>query len=69
MNTHSNIHRLIKEELSKPEIISLINAKLENNLSSRDFEKKVKEITSNVVSELFKILWQQKSFWENRLKN
>lgn len=63
-----NITQIINEEMSKNEIISLINSKLDNNLSSKDFEKKVKEIASSVIGELFKILWQRDSFWKNGIK-
>ncbi len=66
--SEEKINKIINEELSKQEIISLINNKIDSNMSSKDFEKKVKEITSNVVSELFKILWQKESFWKNSVK-
>ena len=54
--------------MSKSEITSLIASKLDANLSSRDFEKKVKEITSSVIGELFKILWQSNTFWKDTIK-
>jgi hypothetical protein len=66
--SEEKINKIINEELSKQEIISLISNKIDSNMSSKDFEKKVKEITSNVVSELFKILWQKESFWKNSVK-
>ena len=62
------LYNIINEEMSKSEITSLINNKIDSNLSSKEFEKKVKEITSDVVSELFKILWQRESFWKNSVK-
>lgn len=66
---HKNkIYKIINEELSKNEVVSLINNKIDSNLSSKEFEKKIKEITSNVISELFKILWQKESFWKNTFK-
>ena len=52
----------------KSEITSLINSKIDSNMSSKDFEKKVKEITSAVISELFKILWQRNTFWKDSVK-
>lgn len=62
------LYQIINEEMSKSEISSLINNKIDSNMSSKEFEKKVREITSNVVSELFKILWQRESFWKNSVK-
>lgn len=55
--------------MTKSEVISLINNKIDSNMSSKDFEKKVKEISASVLDELFKILWQRNSFWKNGVKN
>ena len=54
--------------MSKSEITSLIASKIDSNMSSKDFEKKVKEITSSVINELFKLLWQRNSFWKDSIK-
>ena len=67
--TEEKIKRIIKEELSKSEINTLIANKIDSNMSSKNFEKKVKEITSSVINELFKILWQRNSFWKDSVKN
>lgn len=68
MSNSRNIQQIIKEEMTKPEIVSLLNNKIDSHLNSKDFEKKVREISTSVVGELFRLLWQQKSFWENRIK-
>lgn len=62
------LYQIINEEMSKSEISSLISSKIDSNLSSKEFEKKVKEITASVMSELFKLLWQRESFWKNSVK-
>lgn len=67
--TEEKIKRIISEELSKSEINTLITNKIDSNMSSKNFEKKVKEITSSVINELFKILWQRNSFWKDSVKN
>lgn len=64
MNQHKMIN-IINEELSKSEITSLINDKLDSKMSSKDFEKVVGKIAASVVSELFKVLWQKNNFWKN----
>lgn len=61
------LHNIIKEELTRPEITALISNKINSKLESKEFEKTIRKISSDVVGELFKILWQQKSFWENRI--
>lgn len=69
MKSNKDIYRLINEEMSRSEITSLINSKIDSNMSSKDFEKKVKEISASVINELFKLLWQRNSFWKNSVKN
>lgn len=60
---------IIEEELTKSEVSSLIANKIDDNLSSAAFKKKVKELASDVVSELFKILWQRNGFWKSSVAN
>lgn len=64
----NKLYQIINEEMTKSEISSLISSKIGSNLSSKDFEKRVKEITASVMSELFKLLWQRESFWKNSVK-
>ena len=68
MNLDNKIYQIINEEMTKSEVTSLIKNKIDSNLSSKEFEKKVKEITSSVISELFKILWQRNNFWKDGVK-
>lgn len=69
MKSNKDIYKLINEEMSRSEITSLINSKINSNMSSKDFEKKVKEISASVLNELFKLLWQRNSFWKNSVKS
>lgn len=66
--TEEKLVELINEEMSKSDITSLIMNKIDSNMSSKEFEKKVKEITSSVINELFKLLWQRNSFWKDSIK-
>lgn len=68
MCNEEKIFQIINEEMSKSEVTSLIKSKIDSTISSKDFEKKVKEITSSVINELFKILWQRNSFWKDSVK-
>ena len=61
----NKINQIIREELSKSDVNSLIQSKISSEFSSRDFEKRVKEITANAISELFKALWQRDNFWKS----
>ena len=57
------------EEITKSEISSMIASKIGDNMDSREFKKKVKEIAADVVNEIFKILWQRNSFWKSASVN
>ena len=49
---------LIQEELDKDDVVDMFKKK-------REFEKRVKEISAGVVSELFRILWQRRAFYDD----
>lgn len=61
----NEFRQIIMEEITKSEISSMIASKIGDNMSSREFKKKVKEIAADVVNEIFKILWQRNSFWKS----
>lgn len=49
---------LLIEELDKDDVVDMFK-------KNRDFEKRVKEISAGVVSELFRILWQRRAFYDD----
>lgn len=57
----SVIKDIIEEELTRSDVNSIISDKM----SSQEFKKKVKELASEVVNELFKILWQRNTLWKS----
>ena len=61
----NRLYSIINEELSKADVSSLINQKISSELSSSDFKRKIREISADVVSELFKILWQRNNTWKS----
>jgi hypothetical protein len=69
MDDNNKIYQILMEELSKSDVSSMIDKKLSYSLDSKDFKKKVKELSAEVVNDLFKILWQRNSFWKNSVKN
>ena len=54
------IKKLVTEELSKPEVINLVK-------KDKDIEKRIKEIATEVIVNLFKILWQHRNFYEKNI--
>lgn len=63
------IDNIIKEEISKSEVNSMISSKINSMYDSHDFKKKVKSLAGDVVNELFKILWQRNNFWKTNATN
>lgn len=57
----NNKKYLLKEEFDREDVLQLLK-------KDKDIEKRIKEITTEVVTELFRILWQRKSTYENDLK-
>ena len=68
--TKSDIDKAIKLYLTKDEFTSkvekIVKDKLKNN---KELEDKVVEITSNVLTQLFKTLWVKRGTWRNNLSN
>lgn len=52
------IASLICEELKKSDVMDIIK-------KDRDFEKRIKEIASDVVTDLFRVLWQHNGIFKN----
>ena len=50
----------IIEDITRSDITSAIDSKI----SSSDFKKKVKEICAEVLADMYKSMWQKKSFWK-----
>lgn len=60
--------QIIREELTKSDVTSIINSKISSTLSSREFKQKVKELSADVVKELFKILYMRDSMWKSSVQ-
>ena len=55
------ITALVTEELNKSDIMKFMK-------NDKDFEKRVKEIASDVVTDLFRVLWQHNGIFKNLSK-
>lgn len=53
-----SMSNLLIEELDKDDIVDMFK-------KNREFEKRVKEISAGVVTELFRILWQRRAFYDD----
>lgn len=51
----------LQEDLTKNDVRS----EIKNEMSTSSFEKKIKQICAEVLSDMYKAMWQKKSFWTN----
>ena len=63
------IRGLVLEELSKSEVRSMIDSRIESYLKEKEFKKEVRKITADVIEDFIKELWRKNGFWKNSLKN
>lgn len=68
MIDEGKIRILVKEELTKAEVNSLINNKVDSILQSNEFKRKVKAITADVLEDLYRTMYQKKAFWQSSVK-
>ena len=64
MISESRIREIINEEINKTEVESIVSNRLSSAYNSRDFKKAVKDITADVIEDLFRTLWNRSSTWK-----
>ena len=67
------IERIARKEMK--DFLDTTNAQnvvirvIQKELGTKKIDEKIVDLASKVVVELFKTLWQRKSFWESPIKN
>lgn len=73
MALSSSDKQLIRKEiqtfLKTSQAHKIVVDMVKKEMGTRDINKKVVDLSTKVVVELFKTLWQRKSFWETPIKN
>lgn len=64
MISDKRISQIINEEISKTEVESIVSNRISSAYDSRDFKKAVREISAEVIEDLFKTLWNRSSTWK-----
>jgi hypothetical protein len=59
----------IKDFMDSTQAHRIVIDMVKKEMGTRDINDKVIDLSTKVVVELFKTLWQRKSFWETSLKN
>jgi hypothetical protein len=63
------VKKEIKDFLDTTQAHNTVVRIIQKEMGTRDINDKVVELSTKVVVELFKTLWQRKGFWESALKN
>lgn len=61
--------KYLNEDVTTSEVRSIVSNKLDDLLKEREFEKRVKEITANVVEKFISELFHKRLMWKNSIKN
>lgn len=69
MVNESEIREMVNEELTRNDVRSIINSRIEEYIEGRDFKKKVSTIAADVIDELLTNFWQRKGFWKSMLRH
>jgi DNA-binding ferritin-like protein len=59
----------MKDFLETTQAHNIVIKIIQKEIGSKSIDDKIVDLSTKVVVELFKTLWQRKSFWENSLKN
>lgn len=59
----------IKDFMDSTQAHRIVTKMIQDELGSKKIDDKIVDLSTKVVVELFKTLWQRKSFWESALKN
>lgn len=63
------IRDLVIEELTKTEVRSMIDSKLDDFLNKRELKKMVRGVVTDVIDDFFREMWRKNGFWKTSLKN
>jgi hypothetical protein len=64
MFSNEKIRQLIREELSKLDVENITSNKISSSYNSKEFKRAVKDITADVIEDLFRTLWNRSSTWK-----
>lgn len=59
----------IKDFLDTTQAHNIVTKIIQKEIGTKDLDDKIVDLSSKVVVELFKTLWQRKSFWEQPIKS
>jgi hypothetical protein len=63
------VRKEMKDFLDTTNAHNVVIKVIQKELGTRNIDDKIVDLSTKVVVELFKTLWQKKSFWETSLKS
>jgi seryl-tRNA(Sec) selenium transferase len=63
------VQKEIKSFLETTQAHNIVIKVIQKELGTKNIDDKIVDLSTKVVVELFKTLWQRKSFWETSLKS
>ena len=64
----NDLKNIIKEELNRSDVKSMINNRLSEYLKEKEFEDKIRDIVSDVFENYFKYMYTKRIMWKNDIK-
>ena len=65
----SIVRKEIKNFMDSTQAHRIVVKTIQDELGTKKIDDKIVDLSTKVVVELFKTLWQRKSFWETSLKS
>ena len=69
----NEIEKIVKKEIKQfmdsTQAHRIVVKTIQDELGTRKIDDKIVDLSTKVVVELFKTLWQRKGFWETAIKN
>ena len=59
----------IRDFMNSTQVHKMVVKTIQDELGTKKIDDKIIDLSTKVVVELFKTLWQRQSFWESALKN
>lgn len=63
------VRKEIKDFMDSTQAHRIVVKTIQDELGTKKIDDKIVDLSTKVVVELFKTLWQRKSFWEGSLKS
>ena len=64
-----SINMIFNKKITKNEIRSMIDSKVSEYIKEKEFEKRVREITTDAMEKFFRMMYNKRGFWKGELKN